>query len=127
MIIFPAMCCAAFLAKEASGTLLGFGLALFVMGGIRGPSFATVQDIVPAHCRATANAILMFSMFAIGVTLGPLLTGIISDFLKATFGPESLRHALLIVIASAGVVAAVLICLAAFTLNDAASDEGEPA
>ncbi|GAY22811.1 spinster family MFS transporter [Sphingobium fuliginis] len=127
MIFYPAMCSVAFLAADASITMIGFGFALFVMGGIRGPSFATVQDIAPAHCRATANAILMFSMYAIGVSLGPLLTGIISDILNASFGAESLRYALLAVIASAGVLAATLVGLAALTMKDAVNDEGQPA
>lgn len=115
-IIFPVMCCAAFLVTSASLTIVLFGLALFTMGGIRGPAFATVQDIVPANCRATANAILMFSMYAIGVTLGPLLTGVVSDIMKVSFGADSLRYALFVVIASAGLIGAVLLWLAALTL-----------
>jgi len=115
-VIFPVLCCAAFLVTSASTTVILFGLALFTMGGIRGPAFATVQDIVPANCRATANAVLMFSMYAIGVTLGPLLTGVVSDVMTASLGADALRYALLVVIASAGVVGAILMWLAAVTL-----------
>ena len=117
-IIFPVVCCAAFLANSVTATIIFFGAALFLMGGIRGPAFATVQDIVPAHCRATANAILMFSMYAIGVSLGPLVTGGISDMLAASFGADALRYALLAVIASSGVIGAILVWLAAVTLDE---------
>lgn len=125
MIFFPIMCCAAFLVSTTIGTLVFFGTALFVMGGIRGPAFATVQDIVPAHCRATANALLMFSMYAIGVSLGPFLTGMISDVLKANLGADALRYALLVVIASAGAVASILIGLAALTLKPSHDSRSE--
>lgn len=124
-IIFPVMCCAAFLVTKAELTIVLFGLALFTMGGIRGPAFATVQDIVPANCRATANAILMFSMYAIGVTLGPLLTGVVSDIMNASFGSEALRYALLVVIATAGVIGAVLMWLSAVTLTPTVDNPAE--
>lgn len=124
-IIFPTLCCAAFLVTKANVTILLFGMALFTMGGIRGPAFATVQDIVPANCRATANAVLMFSMYAIGVTMGPLLTGVVSDVMNASFGSEALRYALLVVIASAGAVGAALVWLAAVTVSGAEVNSGE--
>jgi MFS family permease len=113
MIFFPAMCSVVFLAPSSILTLLAYGCALFLMGGIRGPAFATVQDIVPPSCQATANAFLMFSMYAIGVTFGPLLTGAISDALRSSLGTEALRYALLVVITSGGIISAALFFLAA--------------
>ena len=56
----------------------------------------------------------MFSMYFIGVTLGPLLTGLISDFLGATEGSEEFRHALLIVVAACGGTACLLAVAAGF-------------
>lgn len=116
MILFPAMCGVAFMATRPEITLIAFAVALFLMGGIRGPAFATVQDLVPQSCQATANALMLFTMYAIGVTLGPLLTGIASDALSSAFGAESLRYALLGVIGSAGLVAAILVALAASSM-----------
>jgi MFS family permease len=123
MVLFPAMCCAAFLAKDVAVTLLVFGVALFLMGGVRGPTFAAVQDIVPASCRATANSFLMFSMYAIGITFGPLMTGVVSDLLQASLGAEALRYALLIVISSAAIIGAVLVALAASTIGSVNVEE----
>lgn len=116
-VVFPLLCCAAFLATKAVVSLIVFACAIFAMGGIRGPSFAAVQDIVPAHCRATANSFLMFTMYAIGFTFGPLLTGAFSDIFAASLGTEALRYALLVVIASAGVVGAIFVALAAVTIG----------
>lgn len=122
-IVFPLLCCVAFLATKADVSLIVFACAIFVMGGIRGPSFAAVQDIVPSHCRATANSFLMFTMYAIGFTFGPLLTGVFSDILAVSLGAEALRYALLVVIASAGVAGAVFVGLASTTIGGA-SQEG---
>lgn len=116
-ILFPLLSCIAFLATTPAETLIVFGCALFLMGGIRGPSFAAVQDIVPASCRATANSFLMLTMYAIGVTIGPLATGAISDVLRPSFGAESLRYALLLVIASAALVGVILVVFAAATIE----------
>ena len=117
MVLFSSMCCVAFVMESAWLTMLCFGFALFLMGGIRGPAFATVQDIVPPHCQATANALLMFSMYLIGITLGPLLSGALSDFLAATFGSESLRYALLVVIACSAITGASFTAAAAVRLS----------
>lgn len=123
MVLFPAMCCVAFLAKDVVVTLLVFGGALFLMGGVRGPTFAAVQDIVPASCRATANSFLMFTMYAIGITFGPLMTGIVSDLLRVSLGAEALRFALLIVIASSAIIGAILVALAAATIGSVNIEE----
>lgn len=64
---------------------------------IYGPLFATFQTLVPPRTRATAIAIVYFLANLIGLGLGPLLVGTISDALLPVFGQESLRYALLFV------------------------------
>jgi len=44
-----------------------------------GPVYGTTQSIVPPHMRATAAAMLLFVINMIGLGLGPLLIGVISD------------------------------------------------
>jgi len=44
-----------------------------------GPVYGTTQSIVPPHMRATAAALLLFVINMIGLGLGPLLIGVISD------------------------------------------------
>lgn len=117
IFLFAAMCCVSFLTNSAALTLIAFGLALFLMGGIRGPAFATVQDLVAPRCQATANALLMLSMYVIGVTLGPLLTGMVSDALATTFGKEALRHALLVVLGCASITGSLFVVAAAIALS----------
>ena len=47
--------------------------------------------------RAFTSAILFFMLNLIGLGLGPLTTGLISDALLDTYGVNSLRYAMVIV------------------------------
>ncbi len=60
-----------------------------------GPVTAAVQHLVKPTMRATASAIFLFINNLIGLGLGGLLLGTISDALKDQFGDESLRYAIL--------------------------------
>ncbi|MGV9798602.1 spinster family MFS transporter [Mycobacterium sp. NPDC003449] len=61
------------------------------------PSIAAVQRLVPPGQRATASAIFLFFNAVFG-SVGPFLTGLISDTLAPRFGAQALAHALLIVV-----------------------------
>jgi hypothetical protein len=78
---------------EALGLLL---VAAPFYTGIIGPLFSINQSIVPAHMRATAVSLLLFSANLLGMGLGGLSTGFISDALRHTYGNDSLRYALLV-------------------------------
>lgn len=75
-----------------------FFLSLSVILGmsINGPIFAIIQTLVPEHMRATGIALIYLFANLIGLGLGPLAVGILSDALASTFGSESLRYALMI-------------------------------
>lgn len=77
---------------------VAFGLmALTAVGGgvITGPLFATVQALVPSRMRAMAIALIYLFANFIGMGLGPLAAGALSDALRPLAGEESLRFALL--------------------------------
>ncbi len=59
-----------------------------------GPSIAITHSLVPANMRAFASAVLFLVLNLIGLGLGPLFVGAISDWLAPTYGQESLRFAL---------------------------------
>ena len=69
---------------------------LFAMSTVwwMAPVYAALSDIVPAHRRATANAIFNLGLTMIGGGLGPLLIGMLSDVLTPRFDNEALRWAL---------------------------------
>lgn len=72
-----------------------------------GPLIATVQTLAPVRMRARAAAIQLLIGNLIGLGLGPLTIGYISDELRPYFGEDSLKFALV-----AGVVASVLSVIA---------------
>ena len=74
---------ALFLVPTALGSM-GFGTILTV-----------VQQVVPASLRTTSSSVFLLINNLIGLGLGSLILGMISDSLQQRFGEESLRYALL--------------------------------
>ena len=58
------------------------------------PSYAAVQNLVPAHWRTQAAALLLFILNLLGMGLGPLVVGWLSD-VYGELGDVSIRYALL--------------------------------
>ena len=61
-----------------------------------GPTFAMTQTLVTPAMRSLASAILLFVLNLIGLGLGPVFAGFLSDTLKPEYGEESIRYSLLI-------------------------------
>jgi MFS family permease len=74
-------------------TFIGLHSMAVTMGN--GPVFATVQTLVPARMRAVSIAFMYLCSNLLGMGLGPLMTGALSDVLHRWTGEESLRYSLL--------------------------------
>jgi MFS family permease len=64
-----------------------------------GPVYATAQSIVEPHMRATAAAVLLFIINLVGLGLGPVAVGALSDVLAGPVGlgeAEGVRWALIL-------------------------------
>ncbi|MAL11025.1 MAG: MFS transporter [Maricaulis sp.] len=72
-----------------------------------GPVWATAQNLVAPGMRAMASAVLLFVINIIGLGIGPFAIGALSDFLRASYGADALRIAILL-------IAALVIPAAAF-------------
>lgn len=72
------------------------GLSTMALTTVNGPLFATIQTLIPERMRAVAFAFLYLFANLIGMGLGPLAAGALSDALHVWAGEESLRYALLI-------------------------------
>ena len=59
-----------------------------------GPTYSSAQGLVPLQARAMASAALLFCQNLIGLGLGPLFFGILSDLFKPMAGEESVRWVL---------------------------------
>ena len=59
-----------------------------------GPTYSAAQGLVPVRARAIAAASLLFFQNLIGLGLGPLFFGMLSDWLQPSFGADSVRYVL---------------------------------
>ena len=87
----------AFLAYRADNWL--FALTLLFLPTLfnslyYGPTYSAAQGLVPLRARAIAAAVLLFFQNLIGLGLGPLFFGMLSDWLRPEFGEESVRYVL---------------------------------
>jgi MFS family permease len=62
------------------------------------PTFAAVQTLAEPRMRALAAALLLLAGSLIGLGLGPLLVGALSDALRESQGTDSLRLAMLVIV-----------------------------
>jgi MFS transporter, Spinster family, sphingosine-1-phosphate transporter len=59
-----------------------------------GPTYSSAQGLVRPEARAVASAVLLFAQNLIGLGLGPLFFGMLSDGVKPFAGEESVRWVL---------------------------------
>lgn len=81
-------------------------------------TFAQVQSMVGLRMRAVASAFVLLILNIIGLGFGPQVTGILSDWLAASFAEESMRYSLLILTVIIGPWSAVHYFLAARHIDD---------
>ncbi|WND01637.1 MFS transporter [Temperatibacter marinus] len=86
----------AYMANDASLVIWTLPFAILVSTTYLGPSIACSHMIVSPSQRAMASALLFFILNLIGLGLGPLFIGIVSDLLTERYEEEALRYALLI-------------------------------
>jgi len=87
-----------YLLNDYSTALWVYTIPVLLGAMYLGPTIAMTHGIVSLRMRALASAILFFVLNLIGMGLGPLLTGILSDVLSVYYGDQGLRYALVIVV-----------------------------
>jgi predicted MFS family arabinose efflux permease len=88
---------AMFLSDSWQSALLFFLLPMLMANVYLAPVLSQAQGLVSLRMRAMASAIALLIINVIGLALGPLLTGLLSDLLEPRFGEESMRYSLLLV------------------------------
>src|SRR3546814_7346231 len=78
----------------ASWVLLLIPNALNILG--LGPVTNAVQHLVPPQMRATASASFLMINNLIGLGVGPMLMGALSDHFTASYGVDALRNAVIL-------------------------------
>ena len=83
-----------------------------------GATIATTHGLVGSRMRALSSAILFIILNIIGLGLGPVVIGVLSDSLNPTYGVHSLRQAMLYVMPVVMLWSAFHFYLAAKTLRE---------
>lgn len=96
------------LSDDTANIMYVFFFSVLFSSMYLGPSIAVCHSLCKANMRALVSAILFFILNIIGLGLGPLFTGIISDLLAADYGVLSIRYALVIVSIFGGALAVTL-------------------
>lgn len=92
--LFPLLILPSFLVADWQ-LALGFQLVAFFVGASGGGvALSATQTYVEPHRRAMAIAIILLMSSLLGLGLGPVAVGLISDLLAPSLGVESLRYAL---------------------------------
>ena len=73
-------------------------LPVFAGGWYLAPCIASTHFLVGIRVRAMASAVLLFVLNLIGLGLGPMLTGFVSDYLTPSYGDNALRYAMSITV-----------------------------
>ena len=82
------------LADNLTTAIVLFIIPGFAANYAMGPTLAMVQTLAPVNMRAVTSAILMLFINLIGMGLGPLLVGVLSDLLTPRYGEDALSIAL---------------------------------
>jgi predicted MFS family arabinose efflux permease len=107
-----------YLAPTAHAALLLFILPAIISNFYLAPVLAQTQSLVPLRMRGVASAIVLLIINLIGLGLGPLVVGALSDFFEPRFGEESLRYALMLSVLVVTVWAALHYTLGSRTIED---------
>lgn len=86
----------AILSEQVHYTLTLLFLSIFSGAFYLGPIFAITHTLLSPGMRAMGSAVLFFILNLIGLGLGPLFVGVVSDLLMPTYGVDSLRYSLAI-------------------------------
>lgn len=78
------------LADDLNTAILLFIIPGFAGNYVIGPTIAMIQTLSPVHMRAVSSAIKMLCLNLIGMGLGPLLVGLLSDLLTPHYGDDAL-------------------------------------
>ena len=96
LLVAPLTLAFRFASPESPMFFIALAFALFSVSSFYGPAFSTVQDLTPVRLRGLMTALLLVACNLVGMGIGALMTGFISDLLAAAQVFEPLTKALLV-------------------------------
>ncbi len=83
-----------YMSGSLAVSLAFLALPFFMLSFFLGPSLALIQTYAPVEMRSLAAAIKMLCLNLVGLSLGPLIVGVITDLLEPSQGTKALAIAL---------------------------------
>jgi len=87
-----------YLTDSPTVALTAYAFNILFASSYLGPSFALIQGLAPVRVRAMWAAVTLLVINLVGLGLGPLLIGVLSDALRPAYGADSLRWAMVIMV-----------------------------
>ena len=84
-----------FVSPASSLFYIGMAAGMFSVSSFYGPAFSTVQDLTPVRLRGVMTGLLLVACNLLGLGIGALMTGVLSDVFSANGVFEPLTKALL--------------------------------
>lgn len=113
-----------FVLPDKLSALLVYIFPASVISCYLAPAIAVLHGLAPNRMRAMASAMLFLVINIIGLGIGPVAIGFVSDMLVATAGAESLRYALLSIVCAGTAAGAWCFFVAARHLPADATNDG---
>ena len=97
VFMMPLMVSFRFVSPDSTLFFIGMASGMFMVSAFYGPAFSTVQDLTPVFLRGVMTGLLLVACNLLGLGIGAVMTGYISDILAAMDVFEPLTKALLVV------------------------------
>ena len=95
LAVMPLLVSFRFVSPSSAFFYIGMAAGMFSVSSFYGPAFSTVQDLTPVRLRGVMTGLLLVACNLLGLGIGALMTGILSDIFAANGIFEPLTKALL--------------------------------
>ena len=95
LAVMPLLVSFRFVSPSSAFFYIGMAAGMFSVSSFYGPAFSTVQDLTPVRLRGVMTGLLLVACNLLGLGIGALMTGILSDVFAANGIFEPLTKALL--------------------------------
>ncbi len=95
LAVAPLLVSFRFVSPSSPLFYVGMAAGMFSVSSFYGPAFSTVQDLTPVRLRGVMTGLLLVACNLLGLGIGAMMTGILSDVFSAFSVFEPLTKALL--------------------------------
>jgi MFS family permease len=112
-VIYSPLLIGVFFIEDTTAALLLYVIPGALITTYLAPIIAVTHSLVPNRMRALSSAIVYLILNLLGMGLGPLSVGFISDMLMPSMGVDSLRYALAVTVPGVAILGAIHLTLGA--------------